>query len=94
MRRRKRVEKPTRVWPDTHTSGPTHGHRARVPLSLSPTRFFSPPLRVTFPCTPTQMPLYNVTSSATNYNTLEPLIGVQKKKVNICVKKKYTVISM
>lgn len=19
------VEKPTRVWPDTHTSGPTHG---------------------------------------------------------------------
>lgn len=21
----RRVEKPTRVWPDTHTSGPTHG---------------------------------------------------------------------
>lgn len=31
----RRVEKPTRVWPDTRTSGPTHGPGRRSPLLLA-----------------------------------------------------------
>lgn len=31
----RRVEKPTRVWPDTHTSGPTHGPPAGASFSFT-----------------------------------------------------------
>lgn len=31
----RRVEKPTRVWPDTHTSGPTHGPPAGASFSFA-----------------------------------------------------------